>query len=97
MCFTFLRLSVICFTGGNTEVCNVWNHIDENSSAAVNTMINSNYSFKRKEGKLMSPQWGDTMEYKGYFNFLPTPNDWAEQDILLYASFCQDVNKKYVP
>lgn len=45
----------------------------------------------------MSPQWGDTIvEYKGYFNFLPTPNDWAEQDIILYASFYKDVNKKYV-
>lgn len=53
---------------------------------------------KRKERKLMSPQWGDNIvEYKGYFNFLPTLNDSDEQDILLYASFCQHVNQKYGP
>lgn len=53
---------------------------------------------KRKERKLILPQWGDSIvEYKGYFNFLPTASYSDEQDILLYASFCQNVNQKYAP
>lgn len=51
---------------------------------------------KRKERKQIPPQWGDNVVgYKGFFNLLPTFNCSDEQDILLNASFCQNVNKKY--
>lgn len=96
MYFTFLRLSVILFNGQNTEVCNVWNHVNDHIRAVLNSMIHSNYSFKKR--KLMPPQWGENIaEYIGCFHFLPTLDHPDEQDTLLYASFYQDKNQKYAP
>lgn len=37
--------------GGNTGVYNIRNHVDENSSAVDNSMINCNKSFKKERKK----------------------------------------------